>query len=76
MLPGMTLAEFLASKPMTEAAFAELIGVSQPTVHRYITRKRFPDRDTILRIEAVTEGTVRPADWYAPEAPVEKADAA
>lgn len=62
----MTLAQYLHSKEMTEAAFAAHLNVSQVTVHRYIKGQRFPDRETILRISELTDGRVSPADWFAP----------
>lgn len=63
-----TLAKYLDSAGMTEAAFAAKLGVSQVTINRYVKGKRFPDRDTILRIEELTGGAVKPADWFASSA--------
>lgn len=62
----MTLEKFLHDHQITEAAFAAQLGVSQVTVHRYVKGQRFPDKDTILRIERITEGKVPPAAWFAP----------
>lgn len=64
MLRGMTLEEFLAAEKLSEAAFAGRLGVSQVTIHRYVKKQRFPDRETILRIESVTDRKVKPADWF------------
>ncbi|MGN6772509.1 MAG: helix-turn-helix domain-containing protein [Rhizobiaceae bacterium] len=61
----MTLAEYLNSQKMTEAAFADRLNVSQVTVHRYVKGQRFPDRDMILRISELTGARVAPADWFA-----------
>jgi len=64
----MTLTDYLETTGTTETAFAAALGVSQVTVHRYVKGKRFPDKDTILRVEVLTKGAVRPADWFAPNA--------
>lgn len=66
MYSGMTLAEYLTTTGTSASAFAAKLGVSQVTVHRYITEKRFPDKDTILKIEKLTDERVRPADWFQP----------
>lgn len=65
VLLGMTLAQYLQSREMTEAAFAAGLNVSQVTVHRYIKGQRFPDREMILRISELTGKAVAPADWFA-----------
>lgn len=65
----MTLAEYLRTAELTHSAFAEKIGVTQVTVHRWVAGKRFPDRDMILRVEAASAGLVRPADWFQPATP-------
>lgn len=60
----MNLKLYLESNHLTEAAFAERLGVSQVTVNRYILDKRFPSPDMIQRIAAVTGGKVKASDWY------------
>lgn len=60
----MTLADYLRTAKTSEADFATSLGVTQVTVNRYLNGKRFPDKETILRIETITSGKVRPADWY------------
>lgn len=62
----MTLDEYLRTAELSHSAFAERLGVAQVTVHRWVKGKRFPDKDTILRIEDATGQMVRPADWFAP----------
>lgn len=62
----MTLSEYLDKTGTSASAFARKLGVSQVTVTRYVNRKRFPDKDTILRIEKLTDDMVRPADWFVP----------
>lgn len=60
----MTLKDYLSKRDISQAAFAALIGKTQATVNRYVQGERFPDKKTILRIEEVTDGSVRPADWF------------
>lgn len=64
----MTLDDFLSSPAttMTKADLASALGVSQISVNRWLAETRFPDKETILRIEELTGGRVQPADWYRP----------
>jgi transcriptional regulator with XRE-family HTH domain len=64
----MTLAEYLRTTGQTHNALADKLNVSQVTVYRWATGRRFPDRDMILRIEAATARKVKPADWFKREA--------
>jgi transcriptional regulator with XRE-family HTH domain len=74
----MKLATFLTNKPMTQAAFAASLGVSQATINRYVTNERFPDPQMIERIASATGRKVTFADWHeqAVEAGRAKASAA
>lgn len=60
----MTLTEYLRTSGLTHSAFADKLGVSHVTVYRWATGRRFPDRDTIIRIEEATSRKVKPADWF------------
>lgn len=60
----MDLKTYLTNHRLTEAAFAEKLGVSQVTVNRYVLDKRFPSPEMIQRIAAVTGGKVKASDWY------------
>lgn len=60
----MKLASWLASKEMTPAEFGRIIGLPQPTVHRYANGQRIPERDTMAKIVAATGGEVTPNDFY------------
>lgn len=62
----MKLAKYLSDNKLTETAFAEILGVSQVTINRYIRGDRFPVREIILKIEDATGGQVSAADWYSP----------
>lgn len=63
----MTLQEYFTAKLNTQAKLAEALGVSQGTVNRYALRKRWPDREMILRIKDATDGAVDTSDWFTDE---------
>lgn len=60
----MTLDEYLINAGVTEAAFAETVGCSQPAINRYRRGHRIPLEDEMRRIIAATEGRVTPNDFY------------
>ncbi len=60
----MKLAEYMDKKGITETEMARLLGVSQPTVSRYLNGERMPKPRTMAKIVAVTRGRVRPDDFY------------
>lgn len=60
----MKLEKYLENTSMSEATFAELIGVKQATVNRYINGKRFPSPVMIQRIERASKGKVKVMDWF------------
>jgi transcriptional regulator with XRE-family HTH domain len=72
----MTLAEFFETSTITKADFAAKLGVSPVTITRYLNDTRFPDKETILRIDSLTGGRVRPADWFASEKRIESPERA
>tara|TARA_R110000868_G_C10795637_1_gene756676 strand:- start:36 stop:266 length:231 start_codon:yes stop_codon:yes gene_type:complete len=59
------LAAYFAKSDRTEAALAEMIGKSQPAVHRYRKGQRFPDADTARVIDRQTGGEVPFSVWQA-----------
>jgi predicted transcriptional regulator len=61
----MKLAEHMDKKGITETEMARLLGVSQPTVSRYLNGERMPKPRNMAKIVAVTGGRVRPDDFYA-----------
>ena len=69
----MNLATYLSERKISDARFAELIGVSQVAVTRYATGKRVPRPEHMKRIREVTAGQVTPDDFFregaAPRAP-------
>lgn len=64
----MKLQDFLKENSLTHAAFAEMVGVRQATINRYVRGERFPSPDMIKTIQKVTAGRVAVADWYDAEA--------
>lgn len=64
----MQLSEYLRQHEISRGRFAELIGVKEVTVGRYITGARFPDRDSLIAIKRVTGGAVT-ADDFLPAEP-------
>ncbi|MBD9455991.1 helix-turn-helix domain-containing protein [Rhizobium sp. RHZ02] len=59
----MTLNDFLNTEPKTShAAFADLIGVTQATVSRYLAGDRFPPPAVMRKIFLATSGKVTAND--------------
>tara|TARA_R100000654_G_scaffold23245_1_gene45556 strand:- start:3086 stop:3319 length:234 start_codon:yes stop_codon:yes gene_type:complete len=59
----MQLYEFLAAAEVSQTTFADRIGVSQPTLSRYLTGKTLPSVVIGARIEKVTLGKVPCSAW-------------
>lgn len=59
----MNISEYLELHNQTEEFFAGRIGVSQPTVNRYVTGKRKPNGCIMQKIFSVTNGEVSPNDF-------------
>ncbi|WP_194133064.1 helix-turn-helix domain-containing protein [Salipiger mangrovisoli] len=59
-----TLAQFLKTSRMTQQAFADAVGVSQPTVNRWLNGA-MPSWGKAAAIERVTGGVVPVASWVA-----------
>ncbi|MCA0945874.1 helix-turn-helix transcriptional regulator [Salipiger pacificus] len=57
-----TLAQFLKQSQMTQRAFADAVGVSQPTVNRWLNGA-MPSWARAATIERVTGGKVPVASW-------------
>ena len=60
----MTLDEYLSHQDpkLSPGDFGERIGVSQPTIHRYLTGLRFPSPEMIRKIQAATNDAVTAND--------------
>lgn len=64
----MDLSNYLASRKVTQASFAERLGVSQGLIYQWLTGRRPISIDKCVLIERATKGEVkrqdlRPNDW-------------
>lgn len=57
------LTQFLAAKSLSQSEFARLLGVSQVSVHYFVTGKKRPSVLTAAAIERVTGGAVPASAW-------------
>jgi hypothetical protein len=57
------LKAWLEGPDRSQAALAEAIGSTQPSIHRYATGERFPERNIAERIDLATAGDVAMALW-------------
>jgi transcriptional regulator with XRE-family HTH domain len=60
---GMRLAKFLKETGISQGAFADAIGVKQPTVSRYASGKKRPSLRVLRRITVATSGAVTIDDF-------------
>jgi len=60
----MHLKDYLSDQNMTQAEFAELLGVTHQAVNQWLRGRRFPRRELVVKIEKITGGNVKPSDWY------------
>lgn len=63
--PIMTLKEYLKNRPITDAEFGALIGVSQSQVTRIKNGQTSPSLAVIVAIEKATDGEVGAKDIFA-----------
>ena len=59
----MQLYKYLIHKNISQSEFADKIGVSQPTLSRYVNGDTVPSVVIGARIEAATSGEVSCGDW-------------
>ena len=59
----MQLFEYLIVKDVSQTAFAKRIGVSQPTLHRYLVGETPPSVITAIQIEKLTGKEVKVHEW-------------
>jgi len=62
----MKLDDYLTKHKLTDAAFAERIGRSQPSVNRLRREETKPDWETVRRITEATKGRVTANDFTPP----------
>lgn len=60
----MTLKEYLQKKGIVAEAFAIDLGVTGQAVRNWADKKRHPKPEYITAIESITNGAVRPVDWF------------
>jgi hypothetical protein len=58
------LARYLKETKVKPINFADIIGVDRSTISRILSGARIPRRETIQKIEAVTNGAVTPSDFF------------
>jgi hypothetical protein len=61
----MQLADYLKANKISDDDFGQMIGVNRQAVHRYKTFGRFPKREVLAKIVAVTNGAVTANDLAA-----------
>lgn len=59
----MTLSEYLEIEDLSNEQFARRVGVTRPAVSFWRRGIRLPRLELMRRIEDITEGAVKPADW-------------
>jgi transcriptional regulator with XRE-family HTH domain len=62
----MTLASWLSREEISDADFAERIGVSRQALWRYKSCERVPRPEIMARIHVETGGAVTANDFFAP----------
>ena len=60
----MKLKNWMKSKDLTGAGFAEMLDVSPAAVSRWLGGSRIPCLDQMQAIEELTKGKVKAQDWY------------
>ena len=59
----MTLKEYLHLNGIKQNKFVEVLSVSHGTISRWV-KGHIPPPDKIILIEKITNGAVKPEDWY------------
>ena len=59
----MKLKDYLKENKLTEVNFAEMLGCKQPTISRYINKKRIPKKQIMQKINELTNGNVNKNDF-------------
>ena len=60
----MKLKNWMKSKDLTGAGFAEMLNVSPAAVSRWLGGSRIPCMAQMQAIEELTKGKVKAQDWY------------
>tara|TARA_A100000171_G_scaffold39018_1_gene38528 strand:+ start:7446 stop:7634 length:189 start_codon:yes stop_codon:yes gene_type:complete len=59
----MKLTQYLVQNEISQKKLAEILKVSQPTVHKWLNNKAIPSGKRIIQIEKLTDGNVRAKDF-------------
>lgn len=59
----MKLLQYLVQNEISQKKLAEILKVSQPTVHKWLNNKAIPSGKRIIQIEKLTDGNVRARDF-------------
>lgn len=59
----MKLAQYLVSKQISQKKLAELLKVSQPTIHKWLNNKAIPSGKMLVKIDSLTSGEVGAKDF-------------
>tara|TARA_Y100001937_G_scaffold18847_1_gene26022 strand:- start:13 stop:201 length:189 start_codon:yes stop_codon:yes gene_type:complete len=59
----MKLTQYLVQNEISQKKLAEILQVSQPTVHKWLNNKAIPSGKRIIQIEKLTDGNVRARDF-------------
>ena len=60
----MKLTQYLVQNEISQKKLAEILQVSQPTVHKWLNNKAIPSGKRIIQIEKLTDGNVRARDFF------------
>jgi len=60
----MKLIEYLKLERYTSTYFAKLCDVSKQQFSNWTKGKTMPRKETILKIQELTKGKVKPKDWF------------
>ena len=60
----MKLIQYLVQNEISQKKLAELLQVSQPTIHKWLNDKAIPSGRRIVEIERLTDGKVRAKDFF------------
>ncbi len=60
----MKLTQYLVQNEISQKKLAELLQVSQPTVHKWLNDKAIPSGKKLVQIERLTDGKVGARDFF------------
>jgi len=60
----MQLSQYLVETSTSQSKFADSLGVSQATVHKWLYGINRPSAQKMMKIAQITEGRVAITDWF------------